>query len=62
VGQQPRAAETVVRQGYLEQSNVNPMTAVVALVNVSRQFESIQKSLNLVLNDVDAKSIEKLGR
>jgi flagellar basal body rod protein FlgG len=57
-----KAADAKVRQGYLEQSNVNPVTAVVGLVNVMRQFESMQKSLNLIMNDLDSKSIDKLGR
>lgn len=50
------------RQGHLELSNVNPVTAVVGLVNISRQFESMQKSLHLIVNDINSKSIERLGR
>jgi flagellar basal-body rod protein FlgF len=57
-----KPADAKVRQGYLEQSNVNPVTAVVGLVNVMRQFESMQKSMNLIMNDLDSKSIERLGR
>jgi flagellar basal-body rod protein FlgF len=61
-GQQPKPAQPTIRQGYLEQSNVNPVAAVVGLVNVTRQFELIQKSMSLLINDLDSKSIEKLGR
>jgi flagellar basal-body rod protein FlgF len=61
-GQTAQPAQPTVRQGYLEQSNVNPVTAVVGLVNITRQFESIQKSMNLLINDLDSKSIERLGR
>ncbi len=50
------------RQGYLEQSNVNPVSAVVGMVGIMRNFESIQKSFNLLMNDVNAKAIERLGR
>jgi flagellar basal body rod protein FlgG len=51
-----------IRQGYLEQSNVNPIASVVGLVGIMRQFEAIQRSFNLLMNDINAKSIEKLGR
>jgi flagellar basal-body rod protein FlgF len=56
------AAELDIKQGYLEQSNVNPISSIVGLVGIMRQFESIQKSFNLLMNDINAKSIEKLGR
>ncbi len=62
-GQAPAAASGLeIQQGYLEQSNVNPITAVVGLVGIMRQFEAIQKSFNLLMNDINAKSIERLGR
>ncbi len=51
-----------IQQGYLEQSNVNPISSVVGLVGIMRQFEAIQKSFNLLMNDINAKAIEKLGR
>jgi flagellar basal-body rod protein FlgG len=57
-----RPSEARVKQGYLEQSNVNPVSAVVSMVGIMRQFEAIQKSVNLMLNDMNAKSIERLGR
>jgi flagellar basal body rod protein FlgG len=56
------ATGLTVRQGYLEQSNVNPVLATVRMVAIMRHFEAIQKSVNLMFNDMDAKSIEKLGR
>ena len=62
-GQDPKAATDVsVRQGYQEQSNVNPVLATVRMVAIMRHFEAIQKSVNLMFNDMDAKSIERLGR
>jgi flagellar basal-body rod protein FlgG len=61
-GQAPGVANTIVRQGYLEQSNVNPITSVIGLVGIMRNFEAIQKSVNMLMNDINAKSIEKLGR
>jgi flagellar basal-body rod protein FlgF len=57
-----KPATVTVQQGYLEQSNVNPVTAVVSMVGIMRQFEALQKSISLVMNDITSKSIDKLGR
>lgn len=35
-----------IRQGMLEQSNVNPMSAVVSLITVQRQAEMLQRALS----------------
>jgi flagellar basal-body rod protein FlgF len=51
-----------VKQGYLEESNVNAISAVVGMVGIMRQFEALQKSVNLIMNDLNSKSIERLGR
>jgi hypothetical protein len=32
------------------------------MVEILRHFEAIQKSINLVMNDINAKAIDKLGR
>lgn len=62
-GQAARPATgVVVRQGYQEQSNVNPMLATVRMVEILRNFEAIQKSISLMFNDIDAKAIDRLGR
>jgi flagellar basal-body rod protein FlgF len=62
-GQPPKSATGVaVRQGFQEQSNVDPVMATVRMVEILRHFESIQKSISLMFNDVDAKAIERLGR
>jgi flagellar basal-body rod protein FlgF len=58
----PKPANGKVMQGYLEQSNVNPVACCVSMVGIMRQFEAMQKSVNVVMNDINAKSIEKLGR
>jgi len=55
-------ANVRVRQGYLEQSNVNAVASVVQLVEILRHFEAAQKSVHLLMNDVNAKAIERLGR
>lgn len=59
----PKPAPGVsVRQGFQEQSNVNPVLATVRMVEIMRHFEAIQKSVNLMFNDMDAKAIERLPR
>ncbi len=56
------ATGVTVRQGFQEKSNVNPVLATVRMVEIMRHFEAIQKSISLMFNEMDAKSIEKLGR
>lgn len=51
-----------VKSGYLETSNVNAVSSMVRMVEIMRQFESIQKSVTLLMNDVNSKAIDKLGR
>jgi flagellar basal body rod protein FlgG len=58
----PKPARAIVRQGALEQSNVNPVGSVVEMVGLMRRYEAIQKTVSLTLNNLDSKSIEKLGR
>jgi flagellar basal-body rod protein FlgF len=50
-----------IRSGSLEQSNVSAVSAIVQMVNIMRQFESIQKCINLEMNEMNSKAIEKLG-
>ncbi len=55
-------AQPEIRQGYLEQSNVNAVASVVGMVGILRHFEAIQKSVNLLMNDINDKAIDRLGR
>jgi flagellar basal-body rod protein FlgF len=57
----PKPADVQIKQGYLEQSNVNAVASMVEMVGLMRRFEAIQKSVGLVLNEVDSKSIDRLG-
>lgn len=34
-----------LRQGYLEKSNVNPLTEIISLIEIHREFEAVQKAL-----------------
>jgi len=55
------ASGVTVKQGFLEQSNVNPVLATVRMVEIMRRFEAIQKSISLMFNDMDSKALEKLS-
>jgi len=57
-----RKSDAQVRSGYLEQSNVNAVTSIVRMVELLRHFESIRKSVDLIMNDINPKAIDKLGR
>jgi len=62
-GRQPEmSSSAVLRSGYLEESNVNPVSSIVQMVEILRHFEALQKSVNLLMNDINSKAIEKLGR
>ena len=51
-----------VIQGALESSNVNSITEMVAMINNSREFESMQKSLTLLMNDLGRKIAGEIGK
>jgi flagellar basal-body rod protein FlgF len=57
--EQPSNAK--ISSGYLEQSNVNAVSSIVRMVEMMRHFEALQKSVSLVMNEINQKSIEKLG-
>jgi flagellar basal body rod protein FlgG len=62
-GQTPTAdAAAVVHGGSLEQSNVSVADRLAELTTVSRGFEALQKAMSMMMNDVDGKAIESLGR
>ncbi|MGE3512295.1 MAG: flagellar hook-basal body protein [Vicinamibacterales bacterium] len=55
-------ANVSIKGGALEESNVSVVERVAELTNVTRSFEALQKALSLMLNDVDARAVEQLGR
>jgi flagellar basal body rod protein FlgG len=62
-GQPPAGvAAPVIRSGALEQSNVSVADRLAELTTVSRGFEALQKALSMLMNDVDGRAIEHLGR
>lgn len=60
-GVQPRAATGKVLQGKLEQSNVGAAESAVRLVAIMRQFEMLQKAINIG-NDLNKQAIEEVAR
>jgi flagellar basal-body rod protein FlgF len=52
----------VVRAGSLEQSNVMVSERLAQLTSVLRGFEALQKAISLMMNDVDGRAIDSLGR
>lgn len=59
----PQAAtDSKIIQGSLEGSNVNSVTEMVAMINNNREFESLQKSLTLLMNDMGRKISGEIGK
>ena len=55
-------ATPIIRAGALEQSNVSVVERVAELTSLSRTFEALQRSLSVLMNDVDGRTIDTLGR
>ena len=50
----------VTLQGALEKSNVNSVSAMVALIDAHRRFEQAQKAV-MTIDEINGKVIEKIG-
>ncbi|BCX79115.1 flagellar hook-basal body protein [Campylobacter sp. 19-13652] len=48
-------------QGYVQMSNVNPVTEMVALIETNRLVEMYQRVMNSQMNDINQDAITKLG-
>ncbi len=51
-----------VVQGSLENSNINSISEMVAMINNNREFESLQKSLTLLMTDLGRKISGEIGK
>jgi flagellar basal-body rod protein FlgF len=60
--QAQEAPNTRVLQGTLESSNVNSLTEMVAMMQNSREFESLQKSVSTIMNELGRKVANEVGR
>jgi flagellar basal body rod protein FlgG len=55
------AVQTVVKQGYLEGSNVNVPFAAVQLIQASRNFEMLSRIASLLADEMNGRAVEQLG-
>lgn len=54
--------ESKVRPGLLEQSNVAVAERIAQLTEVTRSFEALQRGITTLMNDLDGRAINELGR
>lgn len=54
-------SEVSVRQGALEESNVNPVDALVEMLEIQRRYSSVERSIR-VLDDITNTATTRLGR
>jgi flagellar basal body rod protein FlgG len=52
----------VVRAGALEESNVSITERVAEMTSLARTFEALQRSVAVLMNDIDGRTIDALGR
>jgi flagellar basal-body rod protein FlgF len=55
-------AKPALKAASLEQSNVSVVNAVTDLTSVTRSFETLQRAMSVLMNDVDGRAISELGR
>lgn len=56
-----RESSAAVRQGYVEQSNVSPAESATRLIEILRQFEGLQRAIQMG-GEMNRRSIEELAR
>ena len=61
-GVTPAPATARVVGGALEQSNVTMVDRMVALTELQRTFEALQRGVSMLMNEIDARAIGELGR
>ncbi len=57
----PRSTRAMVQQGKLEAANVTPAESAVRLINVMRQFEGLQKALQIG-GEMNRRSVEEVAK
>lgn len=56
------ATTTRVVQGALESSNVDAITEMAAMMQNSREFDTLQRSITMLMNDLGRKVATEIGR
>lgn len=56
-----KASTAEVKQGHTEASNIGPAEAAVRLVNILRQFETLQKAVQIG-GDMNRRAVEEVAR
>ncbi len=57
----PMTGDNLVKQGFLEKSNVNAISEMTALIEVNRLVGMYQKVMDTQMNDLNQDAINKLG-
>jgi flagellar basal-body rod protein FlgF len=52
--------DSVIKQGYLESSNVNPTQEMVEMIETFRAFESVQKAIQAI-DGLNSKMVNDYG-
>lgn len=58
----PQPVEFQLVSGALEQSNVSVVDRMAKLTELTRNFESLNKSVNTLMTELDGRAISELGR
>jgi flagellar basal-body rod protein FlgF len=61
-GATPEPAEIRLVTGSIEQSNVNMVDRMAKLTELSRNFEQLNKSINVMMTELDGRAISELAR
>jgi flagellar basal-body rod protein FlgF len=61
-GATPVEAEGRVIGGALEGSNVSVVDRMVALTEINRSFEGLQRGVSVLMNEIDGRAISEIGR
>ncbi len=60
-GAQERSAQGKVAQGFIEDSNVNPVESMVVLIDLYRAYEAMQRAMQ-ACDELDDKAINQVGK
>ena len=62
MGAEVQPFEGSLVSGAIEQSNVSVVDRMIALTEVTRGFEMLQRGVSVLMNDLDSRSIAELGK